>query len=629
MPQNPPVEDGRRQAMPIASPVLPVMPGIIPTPPDDTVIHDSSLQDSDNLLEWLMTGFNETPFVPLPLSDVSALTNQVTFASSSRSLGDLGSTAGNHKAEAAGIQQLFKLIDDMSKRLSSDIYDKGITSDFLDSCLYEFFQRVLPSFPVIHEPTFSSQKCIPPLLLNMVALGSLHVCLPNAVHKGELLWRLGHTAVATSWQTLISLRGPHDDCDGVQLVLTALLGQTYALLSSNADIRTTAFVFHGLGFYWARTCGMYSISERQQQPPIPNIEAFELEKKFLWEAWAASEVQRRAVLGHYILDGLISQASGSPASARHLINKIEITCPDAAFGAPSADTWILAMSQSNNAVQMPVRMSDVYNHVFDGSQQNALALLKLPSFSVSVVIEGLQSLISEANEVDDDRCFGVVTRQQITQGLLNLYKANILPSFTSDNNKRYSDIVIRWHTVCMEVAAPSTRLYKAICDKYHVPQELGGISTAKQPVQKFDIEEWMKSADSMRALLHALEIIRLLNDIPLSQAHAPHLPIAIFASVVVVSSVCLLGTNLLLDVPRITDWEDVWGQISNNGHELLRALQTNSTVCSINLINELNSLQLAGKIIASRWGISSQMEKITSHLTILAHERLHGLSTFH
>jgi hypothetical protein len=285
------------------------------------------------------------------------------------------------------------------------------------------------------------------------------------------------------------------------------------------------------------------------------------------------------------------------------------------------------MSQSN-AVQTPVPISGIYNHVFDS--QNALPLLNLPSFSVSVVIEGLQSLISEANEVGDC-CFGVVTRQQIIQGLLNLYNANILPSFNSDN-RRYSDIIIRWHTVCMEAAAPSTRLYKAICDRYNVPQELGGISTTK-PMQKLDIEYWVKSADSMRALLHAVEIIRLLNDIPLAQAHAPHLPIAIFASAVVVSSVCLLDSNIL-DVPRIPDWEDVWGQIPRpetvheptkpppfDSPEFLRALQT-SSVCSINLINELNFLQLAVKTIASRWGISSQMEKIVSHLTILAHERL-------
>jgi Fungal specific transcription factor domain len=264
--------------VPVTSPVLLYTPGIIPTPPGDIVA-----QDSDSLLEWLMSGFNETPIVPLPLSDVSGLTQPVAFGS----LGDPNPATGNQRAEATGIQQLFKLIDDMSKRLSSDIHDRDITSDFLDTCMHEFFQRISPSFPVIHEPTFSSQKCTPPLLLNMVALGSLYVCLPNAVQKGELLWRLGHTAVATSWQTLISLRGPHDKCGGVQLVLTALLGQKYAFLSSNADIRTTEFVFHGLGFYWARTCGMYSISE-SHQPYIPALDASEYDKKFLWEVWAAS-----------------------------------------------------------------------------------------------------------------------------------------------------------------------------------------------------------------------------------------------------------------------------------------------------------------------------------------------------
>jgi hypothetical protein len=259
-------------------------------------------------------------------------------------------------------------------------------------------------------------------------------------------------------------------------------------------------------------------------------------------------VQRRAVLGHYILDGLTSQASGSPASARHLINKIGVACPDAVFAASSANSWILALQKSNTA-QMP--MSDIYTHVLES--QYALERLKLSSFSVSVVIEGMQSLISEANEVDN-HCFGVVTRHQIIQGLLNLYQANIIPSFTSDNRKS-ADILVRWHTVCMEIAAPSTRLYQAICDKYNIPQTLAGIPSAK-PIQKFDIEHWARSADIIQTLLHAVEIIRLLNDIPLMQAHAPHLPIAIFASVIVVSSICLLDTKTL-DVPRIASWKDV------------------------------------------------------------------------
>lgn len=69
--------------------------------------------------------------------------------------------------------------------------------------------------------------------------------LDRAKHCGALLiqlwqqWYLiapngfGFKMVAetSQWQSLITHRGSRDTCDGVQLLLTALLGQTYALLS--------------------------------------------------------------------------------------------------------------------------------------------------------------------------------------------------------------------------------------------------------------------------------------------------------------------------------------------------------------------------------------------------------------
>jgi NADH:ubiquinone oxidoreductase subunit 2 (subunit N) len=66
--------------------------------------------------------------------------------------------------------------------------------------------------------------------------------------QGEALWRLAHVAVTTSvcrtwyylnslkltssqWETLMKHRGPYDSCQGVQLVVTALLAQVYGALS--------------------------------------------------------------------------------------------------------------------------------------------------------------------------------------------------------------------------------------------------------------------------------------------------------------------------------------------------------------------------------------------------------------
>ncbi|RAL14272.1 uncharacterized protein BO97DRAFT_476638 [Aspergillus homomorphus CBS 101889] len=193
----------------------------------------------------------------------------------------------------------------------------------------------------------------------MVALGSLFVCLSDA--------------------TLITHRGPRDACDGVQLVLTALRGQLFALLSSDESIRATAFVWHGLGFYWARTCGMYTVGELSIPGPSQELQAH-------WHRWRTLETQKRAILGHYVLDGLISQTSGSPTSARHLISSLPTASSDAAFQATTADEWLKHMQQPL-AYLPSVLFSEVYVSIFSPTYRTYP--LNLSSFSIFVVIEGL------------------------------------------------------------------------------------------------------------------------------------------------------------------------------------------------------------------------------------------------
>ena len=66
-----------------------------------------------------------------------------------------------------------------------------------------FFVRFIPTFPVLHRATFVFRDCTHPLLLNAIAIGSLYLGPKDAIAKGEALWRLSHTAVATSVCQLI------------------------------------------------------------------------------------------------------------------------------------------------------------------------------------------------------------------------------------------------------------------------------------------------------------------------------------------------------------------------------------------------------------------------------------------
>jgi hypothetical protein len=526
-------------------------------------------------------------------------------------------------SEGAGnmaLDQIYRTIDDLSKRLNSDVHRSGFTSSFLDSCLHEYFKRISPSFPVIHEQTFQAQKTIPPLLLNMVALGSLFVCEKDAAEKGEMLWRLGHTAVATTWQTLIEIRGPWDSCDGVQLVLTALIGQAYALLSSNTSIRTTASVFHGLGFYWARTSGMYFV--RDVLSDLPSLDLPEADKDALWKTWAATEVQRRAILGHYVLDGLISQASGSPASARHLINSLGTACLDAAFAAKTADEWIVEITRSTQS-QIPI--CEVFTRIFAPSY--AENPLQLSHLSIFVIIEGFQSLIADLHEIRGP-VFGTVSRSQIIQAMLNIHQGNILPETASDFHRL--PILIRWHCVFIETTAPSIAIYRWLCAHYELPQVLGGIH-AKSQLGNLNLVQWVGQADAFRAVLHAISITRLLDTLPLSQVYrAMHIPTAVFTSAMIIAIICLFN-GPVIEIPERYTWLDVWkSHLSPNAQEcsssspgdVLRDLgvpgQGDTTV--INLLDELNSLQVILKTVASRWGVSAQMGDIIGRLAVIARE---------
>jgi Fungal specific transcription factor domain len=48
----------------------------------------------------------------------------------------------------------------------------GLTTVFLDGCLHMFFSNFVPTFPIVHRPTFIFREWTHPLLLNAIALGS-------------------------------------------------------------------------------------------------------------------------------------------------------------------------------------------------------------------------------------------------------------------------------------------------------------------------------------------------------------------------------------------------------------------------------------------------------------------------
>ena len=382
----------------------------------------------------------------------------------------------------------------------------------------------------------------------------------------------------------------------------------------------TSQVFHGLGFYWARQCGMYDIEEFMLSD-LPSLDATESQKNAAWKSWAAREIQSRAILGHYILDGQIAQFSGHSTCARHVINPLLTPASGAAFAATTANTWIMEMQK--HTVSRPC-FREVFVSLFSSTSPSIEQ--SLSNFSLRVVLEGLQSLASDVQQVDGP-AVGTPSKGVVARALVRLHNERLIRSDSAVENM---ELLVRWHAICLNLSTPSTRLCQTLCQLYGVPQQLHKVSKAS--IASFDFVAWCKSVDGLRTLLHAMAIQELVERLPLGRSHAIHLPAAIFSVATIYSARCIAGLPSII-VPKNFRWQDVWaidmsdaanpdGFRDGDINAFLRnnSLSMSGETTTRNLMYDLNSLQITLSSISLRWGVSNAMDDILHRWITIANE---------
>ena len=521
-----------------------------------------------------------------------------------------GETSSNPDTAQArqAIRHVDNMIQDLSFSLTSELAALGATSDFLNTCMSCFWSRLVPIFPILHQPTFLLKDYSPPTLLNMIALGSLFLVEKGARAKGEVLWRLAHHAVATSWQSMLNTGSEVDAMKGMRLVMTALLGQCYAVMSGNRSIRLIGHVFHGLGFYWAHQCGL----DHQSRPPaVVSIDPERITES--WHQWACHEVRNRALIGHYILDGLITQSSGLPSSTRHTVNNLILPCDDAEFDADSAVLWLNAMHRKTGQPSSTFRelLLDLFE---DGKLYRTVPLSHM---TVPVLLEAVQSLISESSYAQGP-AVGLPSKQAIGQALWRLWNTQI----THPERPRpdVNDLTIRWHVVCINFCVQPGVLLQQLCHRHGIQQDL--FTKPLDPSQKgSDPLIWCSSHWARRALLHAVAVVDLIQHLSLGKAHALHLPLALNTAATIMACFALSGRSIVR-IPEREDWAAVCNFDEDDGvdgtlDDGVRTFVTTgklstSTPCSLSLY--MNSAQSMLASLFCHWAVAQEMSQVLGQL---------------
>jgi hypothetical protein len=360
-------------------------------------------------------------------------------------------------------------------------------------------------------------------------------------------------------------------------------------------------------------CEPYNLND------LPSLDAPAAEKDRQWRMWSAREIQQRALLAHYVLDGLISQMTGEPTSTRHATNQLQLSSCECAFEASTPDEWITHMRS-----QMTAKPS--YRHLlrllFRPNAESRYVEHTFTAFSFRVLLEGLQSLISDCD--GDSSAVGLPTKLEVQGALGQLYLSIINNLHLSSADRL--ETLLRWHSVCLDTIIDSSLLCRYICHRFNIRQHVW--MTGKEGFAGFDVSQWATTSEARKAVLHATAIQEIVEQLPRGRAHAIHMPASLFSAATVYAAFSLASTMQTVRVPSPVIWQDVLSaevdqpyftlaELSNPalGSDTVRYIRGESNFFGAgsstrNLLYELNSIQKLFRCLSSQWGVAFDMENV-------------------
>lgn len=539
----------------------------------------------------------------------------------------------SHEASTS-VQDISQIIAEASMNVTIEASFTDLSTTFLDECLHLFFDRFNQVFPVCHRPTFEYRQWSHPLLLNAIAIGSLFSGEDRRISQGEALWKLAHVAVATSWYSFIQHKAQTDARRGVQLVTTALLGQSYAILSRNARLRKTAQMFHSLGFCWASECSLYTT--RRAFDPLQVIGVSDDSLAHHWRTWVAEELQLRCLLGHFILDSQIAEFLGASTSQRHASNSLPLPSKDSLFAATTAKDWAdRLLAEPYSQVTFRELFLDLYT---DESNIKPLPA-GLSPLALKVLLEGLRSIVLES-KASNGPVVGKPSEASTCKALSVMHRWTFESPDISSTDK--TDLSITWHAICIDMAIDTVQTGRKLCTIHSIQQDVfSEYTTTEQANSTSSCRHWAAHPKSRIALLHATAIYDELDRLRLSHAHTLHLPMSIFSAAVVYCGFIYAGRSSTT-IPLNIDWSHVTavhGSLHSTSEERSTTSNTGipsevqqspiarfvfgreleaplpaASVMRRNLRYEINVLLMRLRQISQPWGIAANLEAIVRSL---------------
>ncbi|WQF79410.1 hypothetical protein CDEST_04424 [Colletotrichum destructivum] len=218
----------------------------------------------------------------------------------------------------------------------------ALNLDMMRDCLQEYWKNISPRLPIVHQPTFSSNRCPILLLMVMIALGA--ASLSSRDSTGNLEQYGGFADVVISsirWEILTA-----DEASppvGLYVAQSLLLLEFYEKMFSSRRMHERAHIYHSATLTLLRRGSPLIGRAGSESPPeeaAPTVnDGSSSDSRTWWIRWAESESMHRVVFAAFMMDIIHALTFGHSADmAPHEI-RLPLPCDDGLWTAATPDVF--------------------------------------------------------------------------------------------------------------------------------------------------------------------------------------------------------------------------------------------------------------------------------------------------
>ncbi|KAH6692447.1 fungal-specific transcription factor domain-containing protein, partial [Plectosphaerella plurivora] len=385
--------------------------------PFDGVDFQTDGQLSENFAAWLFdsqAGYNEfsavanIPFLEGGLEstfnnnihyDYESLTSRSQLDPTPPRLADMGDEQLNEhrRLEVVHWFQVFRskqpkyesAIAGLVRDNSGDL--PALNVDMMRHCLHEYWTHVSPRLPIVHQPTFSSNRCPVYLLMVMLALGAASLRARDTTRSFTDYGGFADIIISSIRWEIVTAEEASPPV-GLWVAQALLLLEFYEKMYSSRRLHERAHIYHSTTLTLLRRGSPLigragSESPPEEQVPLNDTShGASLDSRMWWVRWAETESMHRVVFGAFMMDTVHAVMFGHLADmAPHEI-RLPLPCDDALWTAQTTDAF--------RSVDGTHRMYGIKQISFLDGLKSALHCnaVKTHSFGRMIIMSGLLSV---------------------------------------------------------------------------------------------------------------------------------------------------------------------------------------------------------------------------------------------